>query len=62
MNENTAGFYKYESDTLYHGPNFVLAPEYELRKETKDDHTYPTDGWYWFDSEDEAKSFFKITD
>jgi hypothetical protein len=62
MNENTAGFYKYEEPNLLYGPNFVLDLNYELRKETKNNHEYPIDGWYWFDSEDEAKSFFKITD
>jgi hypothetical protein len=62
MSENTAGFYMYEEPTLNYAPNFVLSANYELRKETKNDHEYPIYGWYWFDSEDEAKSFFKITD
>jgi hypothetical protein len=56
----SAGFYKYEELTLHHGPNYVLAPEYELLKETKDDHTYPIDGWYWFDSIEEAREFYNI--
>ena len=60
MSENTAGFYKYEEPSLHHGPNYVLAPEYELLKETKDDHTYPIDGWYWFDTIEEARAFFGI--
>jgi len=54
----SAGFYKLESGTLHYGPNFVAAPEYELRKETKDDHTYPVDGWYWFNSQEEAHAHF----
>jgi hypothetical protein len=33
----------------------VLNKNYELRKETHEQHTYPVDGWYWFDSETEAK-------
>jgi hypothetical protein len=53
--EDTSGFYKEENGELIYGPNFVLNKNYELRKETHDQHTYPVDGWYWFDSEAEAK-------
>jgi hypothetical protein len=60
MNENTAGFYKHEEPSLHHGPNYVLDTNYKLYKETKDDHTYPIDGWYWFDSVEEARTFFGI--
>ena len=60
--ENTSGFYKLDGEELLYGPNFVLGTysAYELRKETKDTHTYPVDGWYWFDSEENAKVFFKL--
>ena len=60
--ENTSGFYKLDGEELLYGPNFVLGPysAYELRKETKDTHTYPVDGWYCFDSEENAKVFFKL--
>jgi hypothetical protein len=54
--EDTSGFYKEENGDLIFGPNFVLNKNYELRKETHEQHTYPVDGWYWFDSETEAKS------
>jgi len=53
-------FYKYDNETLLEAPNFVLNAEYELRAETKDNHTYPTDGWYWFDTLQEAEEFFGI--
>lgn len=56
---NTAGFYKLDGDLLY-GPNFVLNKEYELRKETKEEHSYPVNGWYWFDSEEQARVFFEL--
>jgi hypothetical protein len=56
--EDTSGFYKEENGELIYGPNFVLNKNYELRKETHDQHTYPVDGWYWFDSQDEARLFF----
>jgi hypothetical protein len=59
--EDTSGFYKLDGTLLY-GPNFVLGPygTYELRKETYATHTYPVDGWYWFDTETDAKDFFGI--
>ena len=56
----SAGFYKYEEPFLHFGANYVLNADYELRKESKDDHEYPVDGWYWFDSQDEAHAFFGI--
>jgi hypothetical protein len=58
--EDTRGFYKNDNGTLLCGPNFVLNANYELRKETKDDHTYPVDGWYWFDGRQQALDFFGI--
>ena len=55
-----SGFYKNYNGVLLNGPNFVLNAEYELRAETKDNHEYPVDGWYWFDTEDAAYLFFGI--
>jgi len=60
--ENTQGFYKNDNGTLLYGPNFILNYNYELRKESKDDHTYPVDGWYWFDARQEALDFFGIVE
>ena len=57
--EDTSGFYKLDGDLLF-GPNFVLNANYELRRGTQEQHTYPVDGWYWFDSEEEARSFFGV--
>jgi hypothetical protein len=56
---DTSGFYKLDSSILF-GPNFVLNANYELKRETKNEHTYPTDGWYWFDTIEAAYSFFKV--
>lgn len=53
---DTSGFYKNDNGTLLFGPNFVLNASYELRRGTHDQHTYPIDGWHWFDNEDQAKS------
>jgi hypothetical protein len=57
--ENTSGFYKLDDELLY-GPNFVLNANYELRKETHEQNVYPVDGWYWFNSEEEARVFFGL--
>lgn len=61
MEENdTKGFYKNDEGQLLYGPNFVISSWYDLRKETKDQHTYPIDGWYWFDSEKLAREFLNL--
>ena len=56
------GFYKNDNGVLLYGPNFVLNKDYELRAETHDQHEYPIDGWYWFDSENDARIFLEIPD
>ena len=57
---NTSGFYKLFSDFVAYAPNFVTAPGIELVRGAKDSYTYPVDGWYWFDSKQEAEAFFGI--
>jgi len=60
---DTSGFYKLDQDgeTIICGPNYVLGPydHYRLYRNKKDTYTYPTDGWYWFDSEQKAYAFFE---
>jgi hypothetical protein len=58
--EDTSGFYKYQDNELYYGPNFVYGPTFELLKGVKDTYTYPVDGWYYFDTIEDAKTFFNI--
>ena len=57
MEEN--GFYKLDIDNndLLYGPNFVYHRDYEIFKEYKDTYTFPVDGWYWFETYDEAYNF-----
>lgn len=57
--EDTSGFYKLDGELLF-GPNYVLDARYALRREQHATYTYPVDGWYWFDSEAEARVFFKL--
>lgn len=59
-NQNTSGFYKNDNGFLSYGKNYVLSGSYNLYKEQKESYTYPYDGWYWFDSEDQAREFFNI--
>ena len=54
------GFYKKVDDDILKGENFVFSPVVTLKAEDKDSHTYPQDGWYWFDSFDEALVFFAV--
>lgn len=53
-------FYKEDNGSLLIGENFVYSPTVTLKTEDKDNFTYPQDGWYWFDTEDEAYSFFGL--
>jgi hypothetical protein len=52
-------FYKITDGNLTYGP-IVCSPDYTLMLDTKDEHTYPVDGWYYFETEEEAKTFFNI--
>jgi hypothetical protein len=59
---DTSGFYKFDHDgnELLYAPNAVYAPTFTLLKEIHAEYEYPQDGWYWFDSEEECRSFFSI--
>ena len=52
------GFYKKVDDDILKGENFVFSPVVTLKAEDKDSYEYPQDGWYWFDTFDEALVFF----
>jgi len=58
----TAGFYKYEDENLQYTPNSVMNYEFCITIDLKDTYTYPVFGWYYFNSEEEAKTFFNIVD
>lgn len=46
-------FYKKQDGQLVSG-EFIDGPGYMLSEVGKDEHTYPVDGWYWFESLDAA--------
>lgn len=54
-------FFKVDGE-LHEGPNSVFGPDYLLLAENKDTYKYPINGWYWFDTIEEAKLFFGIKD
>ena len=54
------GFYKFEDGNLLFAPNFVDAPEFTLDAINKNELNLPLDGWYWFESKQEAKDYFNI--
>lgn len=58
--EDTQGFYKLDGDALLFGPNGVFSGDYNLTREDRASYSYPVDGWYWFDSEADARSFFNL--
>jgi hypothetical protein len=64
VSEDTSGFYKWEDPILLCGKNFVIDAEYSLFREEIDEYKrinfLPIDGWHWFDSREEALSFFGI--
>ena len=53
-------FYKYEDGQLLVGENFVAGPTYSLHIDDKDLYQYPVDGWYWFDTEEQARTVFGV--
>jgi hypothetical protein len=61
---DTAGFYKLEGvvpdAVLLYGPNYVLSADYQLYRDQHETYTYPVDGWYWFDTQSDARTFFGL--
>lgn len=57
---DTSGFFKLEGGMVIHGPNFVHAPTFSLLRSERNTYTYPVDGWYWFDSMEEAYTAFGV--
>lgn len=54
----SSGFYKADGDYLVYASNFVFNENYTLIKEDKDEllqlDVFPIDGWYWFDTKEQA--------
>lgn len=54
-----AGFYKFNG-TLMYAANWVRSPDYQLHINDRTTYSYPVDGWYWFDTLEEACIHFGI--
>lgn len=51
-------FYKLDGELL--SSSFVSGPSFDLVADAHEDYTYPVDGWYWFDTPEEANAFFGL--
>lgn len=49
-------FYKRDDEQLLIAPNYVSGPNFQLEATLKDTYTYPVQGWYWFNTLDDALS------
>lgn len=54
-------YFNYTDEELFQS-DFISLDGLDLTTLDKDDHTYPVQGWYWFDTLEEAKAFFNIVD
>lgn len=52
-------FYKLDNQELLSGPEVICA-EYQLLSELHESYQLPIDGWYWFDTDEEANAFFGL--
>jgi len=53
------GFYKNDNGQLFCGSS-VYSTNYTLFSDNKDSYVYPIDGWYWFDTLEEACNYFQL--
>lgn len=53
-------FYKYENESLMYGLTVQFPSGEYLSVDTMNDYTLPVYDWYYFATEEEAKSFFNI--
>ena len=56
---DTSGFYNKEF--MLRAGKFVYGPGFTLLVADKDTYTYPVEGWYWFDTAEEAATFFGVS-
>lgn len=52
------GFYKIQNEEILYAPNIIEGDGYVLITKNKEQYEYPIDGWYWFNSQEEATLFF----
>ncbi len=52
-------FFKLETDEIQETKH-LDGLGFSLCELLKNDYTYPVKGWYWFDTEDQARLFFDL--
>lgn len=52
-------FYRNDDGVITKTDEFVAGGTYFLFPEDHATYEYPVEGWYWFDSDEEANEFFK---
>jgi hypothetical protein len=55
-----SGFYKFTGVELHYGATAVHAPNFTLLAADHETYTYPVEGWYWFDTTEDAEAFFGL--
>ncbi len=58
--DETRGFFKVENGELIIARTNIGGPGFDLFFEMPHLQTYPIEGWYWFDTELQAREFFNI--
>ena len=54
----TDGFYRLRDSDLFYAPDSVGSLDYDLHRDLHHTYEYPVDGWRWFDSETDARTFY----
>lgn len=49
-------FYKLDNNQLLVGDVFVYGPTFTLQSTLHETYEYPVDGWYWYDTLEEAEA------
>lgn len=53
-------FYKEDNKKILKANN-IVGPGFQLFEINKNEFSYPHEGWYWFETDEEAEDFFGIS-
>lgn len=48
-------FYRIENESLFKAEDNIFGPGYDLLLQDYETYEYPLCGWYWFDTDEDAK-------
>lgn len=60
MLNETNGFYKNINESVFFAKNNVHHKDYDLNINNRENYSYPIDGWFYFDSKEDAYAFFDL--